>query len=78
MTLAWVWCMVRYLRMHRRRDVVLAAACLAAGIYIYAAALVITPIYFALTSFSSYDSGTPRYEATFWPRAPSSGSCCCR
>ena len=51
MTLAWVWFMVRYLRMHRRRDLVLAAGCLAAGIYIYAAALIITPIYFAVTVF---------------------------
>jgi 4-amino-4-deoxy-L-arabinose transferase-like glycosyltransferase len=49
MTLAWVWFMARYLRMHRRRDVVLASASLAAGIYIYAAALVMTPIYFAVT-----------------------------
>jgi hypothetical protein len=50
MTLAWVWFMVRYLRTHRRRDVVLAAGCLAAGIYIYAAALIMTPIYFAVTA----------------------------
>jgi len=49
MTLAWVWFMARYLRLHRRRDVVLGAGCLAAGMYIYAAALVITPIYFAVT-----------------------------
>jgi hypothetical protein len=50
-TLAWVWFMVRYFRTHRRRDVVLAVGCLAAGIYIYAAALVMTPIYFAVTAF---------------------------
>ena len=50
MTLAWVWFMVRYLRMHRRRDIVLAASCLAAGMYIYAAALIVMPIYFAVTA----------------------------
>jgi len=50
MTLGWVWFMVRYLRTHRRRDVLLAAGCLAAGIDICSPALVMTPIYFALTA----------------------------
>ena len=47
--LAWLVFIVRYIQTNRRRDAVIAAGCLGAGMYTYVAALVIMPVYFLVT-----------------------------
>jgi 4-amino-4-deoxy-L-arabinose transferase-like glycosyltransferase len=50
-TLAWLFFLLRYLRTHRPRDLVLAASALGLGMYSYVAALVVMPTYFLVTLF---------------------------
>ena len=47
--LGWLLFLARYFRNRRRRDLMLAAACLGLGMYSYVAALVIMPVYWLLT-----------------------------
>ncbi len=68
-TIVWLIFMVRYSRDRKRRDLVAASACLGFGMYTYVAALVIMPLYFAVTLVVAWRLRATAAPSTHLPAA---------